>query len=149
MHHTYIHHCICDILKLKHYMNKQLAVVYICTASILVLTWLFTTSPSSPYQTPIVLELFKVLYTLGEWAVGTLFVVSWLYSQNCFYMPQDSNFYSCFSILQVVDLFVALCLAKITVLHGKEQVPTCYPIILHAPEMSVNNSCLSFLLAIV
>ena len=57
-------------------MNKQLAAVYICTASILVSTWSLTTSPSSPYQTPIVLELFKVLYTLGEWAVGTLFVVS-------------------------------------------------------------------------
>lgn len=72
----YVIICICDILKLKHYMNKQLAVVYICTASILVSTWSLTPNPPSPYQTPIVLELFKVLYTLGEWAVGTLFVVS-------------------------------------------------------------------------
>lgn len=40
----YVIICICDILKLKHYMNKQLAVVYICTASILVSTWSLTPS---------------------------------------------------------------------------------------------------------
>ena len=81
-HYSLYMHCmfICDVLKVNHFVNKYPAIVYICTASILVSTWslalsLFT-NPPSPYQTPIVLELFKVLYALGEWAVGALFVVS-------------------------------------------------------------------------
>ena len=67
-------------------------------------------------QQPLVLAVFQWLTSLGEWAVGTFFIVRYIPCTTR--VPSLSHPYH----TQSVDVLVAVCLAGITRLHTKEQV---------------------------
>ena len=75
-------------------------------------------SPTYPtsLQQPLVLTVFQWLTSLGEWAVGTFFIVRYIPCTTR--VPSLSHPYH----TQSVDVLVAVCLAGITRLHTKEQV---------------------------